>query len=215
MSKRFLMQPLALSVLLAASSASHAALSYFTTQAGFVIDLNAVGIDDFRNLSVYVETPSPMIRAAGPYSYSARASTMTFFGAGVASNPSLSTNIAEDSITFSSFSPSFSAIGGNFFGSDINGRFLSGNVTLLATDSLGATSSQTIAGATAGSFAGFKSTGTIVSLVVSAVQTASPLWPTVDNLTLGRVAAVPEPGTYAMLLAGLGVVGLMARHRRA
>lgn len=36
----------------------------------------------------------------------------------------------------------------------------------------------------------------------------------IDDLYLG-VAAIPEPGTYAMLLAGLGVVGFMARRRRA
>ncbi len=34
----------------------------------------------------------------------------------------------------------------------------------------------------------------------------------VDNM---RVAAVPEPETYAMLLAGLGVMGAVARRRRA
>lgn len=31
---------------------------------------------------------------------------------------------------------------------------------------------------------------------------------------IGQVAAVPEPGTYALLLAGLGTVGLVARRRR-
>ena len=30
----------------------------------------------------------------------------------------------------------------------------------------------------------------------------------------GTVAVVPEPGTYALLLAGLGVVGFVARRRR-
>ena len=55
--------------------------------------------------------------------------------------------------------------------------------------------------------------GALSSLTVSAVQGANPLWPTVDNLTLAT--AVPEPGTYAMLLAGLGVVGFIARRRRA
>ena len=36
----------------------------------------------------------------------------------------------------------------------------------------------------------------------------------IDDINLS-VTAVPEPGTYAMLLAGLGVVGTMARRRRA
>jgi hypothetical protein len=36
----------------------------------------------------------------------------------------------------------------------------------------------------------------------------------IDNVSLS-VTAVPEPSTYAMLLAGLGAVGFMARRRRA
>jgi len=36
----------------------------------------------------------------------------------------------------------------------------------------------------------------------------------IDDLYLG-VAAIPEPGTYALFLAGLGVVGSLARRRRA
>jgi hypothetical protein len=35
-----------------------------------------------------------------------------------------------------------------------------------------------------------------------------------DNVSV-TTAAVPEPETYAMMLAGLGIVGLMARRRRA
>ena len=33
------------------------------------------------------------------------------------------------------------------------------------------------------------------------------------NLTYGAVAAIPEPETYALLLAGLGMLGFMARRR--
>jgi PEP-CTERM motif len=39
---------------------------------------------------------------------------------------------------------------------------------------------------------------------------------TIDNirLTQDAVAAVPEPGEWAMMLAGLSVVGLIARRRK-
>lgn len=36
----------------------------------------------------------------------------------------------------------------------------------------------------------------------------------IDDVNL-QVTAVPEPGTYALMLAGLGVVGFIARRRRA
>ncbi|MES1988356.1 MAG: FxDxF family PEP-CTERM protein, partial [Pseudomonadota bacterium] len=47
------------------------------------------------------------------------------------------------------------------------------------------------------------------SLTVSAVVLTSGKF--YDNLT---VAAVPEPETYAMLLAGLGLLGFMSRSRK-
>ena len=204
---------LAVTALVSFSGASQAALTVYTSQANFLAAVNAPGTDSYTGFSLTGSTPSPITRSAGSYQYTATAETSSFFGAGTTANPWLSTNTAADTITFNAFTGGANAIGGNFFGSDINGIFSSGNITLVATDSLGATSSQTIVGATTTSFLGFVSSGTIASLVVQSVQGASPLWPTVDNLTLA--VAVPEPGTHAMLLAGLGVVGLMARRRRS
>ena len=51
-------------------------------------------------------------------------------------------------------------------------------------------------------------------MTLAAVQPGSgSVWPSVVNLTLA--AAVPEPAAYIMLLAGLDVVGLLARRSRS
>jgi hypothetical protein len=123
---------------------------------------------------------------------------------------------ATDSITFFNFGPSISAIGANFFGSNISGIFQSGSIALSLTDSFGLTS-HTIINATTSSFIGFVSTGTITSLTVEAVQPGTGfLWPTVDNLTLaqGLTTAVPEPSTWAMMILGFAGVGFITYRRR-
>lgn len=55
--------------------------------------------------------------------------------------------------------------------------------------------------------------------VFSAIeQDAFPVFANLDmngNLTIATVAAVPEAETYAMMLAGLGLVGFMAARRRS
>ncbi len=44
-------------------------------------------------------------------------------------------------------------------------------------------------------------------------QTTSDSTAFIDNVSV--TAAVPEPGTYAMLMAGLGLLGVLARRRKA
>jgi PEP-CTERM motif len=217
MSKALVMKSVAAAALVVLSGASFAGPTAYTSAASFAAATTAPGVDTFAGFSITGSTPSPITRTAGAYTYSAAASTSSFFGAGTTANPWLSTNIATDSITFSGFSAGVNAVGGNFFDSDIAGAFALGDITLTATDSTGSTT-FTITGATTNSFLGFvSSTGSILSLVVSAVQPASPIWPTVDNLTLAKalVTAVPEPETYALMLAGLGVLGFVARRRKS
>lgn len=60
------------------------------------------------------------------------------------------------------------------------------------------------------SFIGIVSTLSFTSAKVYA-ESGGDSWG-LDNL---EVAAVPEPGTYALLLAGLGLIGAVARRRRA
>jgi len=195
----------------AVSTASHAALTAFTTSASFAVATLASATDAFNLLPIdFIASPSN--RTIGPYSYVASAPG-GLFGAGSAANPWLSTNLSGATLTFGSFGGGVSAIGGSFFGSDIAGAFLAGqSLTLTATDSVGASLTQTINGATQTSFLGFASTGTLVSLAVSI---ASPnAFAAVDNLVLAQAAPIPEPETCAMLLAGLATLATIGRRRR-
>ena len=188
----------------------------YTSQAAFTAATTAAGVDNYAGFNILSSTPSPINRSAGAYSYTAAAETSSFFGAGTTADPWLSTNTATDSITFSNFGPSISAIGANFFGSNISGLFQAGSIALSLTDSLGVTS-HTIINATTSSFIGFVSDGTITSLTVESVQPGNGfLWPTVDNLTLaqGLTSAVPEPSTWAMMILGFAGVGFLAYRRR-
>jgi hypothetical protein len=213
-SKSFMFKPLAAAALLAVAGASQAAITVYTSPAAFASATITPGVDTYTGFSITGSTPSPITRNAGIYSYTASVTTTSFFGAGTTANPWLSTNTATDSITFGNFIGGVQAVGGNFFGSDISGLFAAGDVTLTATDASGSVT-QAIIGATTSSFIGFVSTGLMTSLVLTSVQPAATfLWPTADNLTLARVAPIPEPGTYALMFAGLGFVGFMARRRR-
>ena len=200
------------------SAPSNAAITVYTTLASFLAAVGTSGTDTYTGFSITGTTASPIVRTAGPYGYTASASTSTFYGAGTTGNPWLSTNIATDTVTFNAFTGgTVAGLGGNFFGSDINGAFVSGgNITLTATDA-GGTTTYLLTNATTSSFVGFVSTTGILSATVTAVQPASPLWPTIDNLVLAgpstATPGVPEPATWAMMIVGFGLVGGAMRRR--
>jgi hypothetical protein len=69
---------------------------------------------------------------------------------------------------------------------------------------------------TQSSFVGFISSDAITTLRFKS-NDANGVWPTVNDLHLSAAAvlpAVPEPSGYAMLLGGIGLLGLIARRRQ-
>jgi hypothetical protein len=198
--------------LLACSGAAFATPVAYTSLTSFMSVTSGAGTDTFDNVSITTSTSTPLARTAGVYGYTATATDGAFFGAGSDPDHWLSTDSATASIVFSGFSSGVQAVGGFFFGSDVFGAYAPGSILLSATDATG-TISQLITAASTTSFIGFLSSGGLTSLTVTAVEPGGDffLWPTVNSLVLS--AAVPEPSTYALILAGLAALGWSVRRR--
>jgi len=189
--------------------AARADITVFTSQAAFNAAVTNAGVDTYNDLEV-MPYPASLVRTAGAYTYTV-SSTDGLYGAGVPGDSWLSNNTLTQPMVFSGFTSGVSAFGGNFFGSDVSGLFMPGtSVTLTASD--GTTSTFTLDNTTTSSFLGFTSTTSLVSVSLSSVGTTH--WPTANNVTLAMAAPIPEPASYAMLLAGVALVGV-ARRRRA
>lgn len=117
----------------------------------------------------------------------------------------ISLDSAADSIVVTFTSGNVTAVGGNFWSTDINFQPRAAEVVIELGDgtivSFNSTSSA--------DFRGFTSNDLITSISITAIDPLSgPAWATMDNLYVGQL--VPAPG--AMALLGLG--GLAAARRR-
>jgi hypothetical protein len=209
-----------LALLALAAGASQATILVFTSQSSFAAAIAgfASGTDTFEDLIVGQVYETPLSRAAGDYGYSVNAGpdSAAVDGAGSATNRWLQADVFSDTLTFSGFTQPTYAAGAFVFGSDAAGRFVRNRrISVTATNSAGDLSRpSTLTRTTQTTFIGFVSDSPLTSVTVRAVQTrgGATAFPTVNDFILA--SPVPEPKTYALLLAGIGVVGFIARRRR-
>jgi hypothetical protein len=203
-------------VSICAVSSAHASITVYNSQASYLAAITNPGVDTYDSMAI-ASTPSPINRTAGAHTYSASASTTSFYPAGSPADVWLSLNTATDVMSIYNLSAGVRGVGGFFFGSDISGNFLSGqDIRVIATDGSGS-SNILLNNTTTGTFLGFVTDGAFSGITVEAVQPGAGFtWPTVNDLTLGEAVAVPEPGQIASgLVLLVGAAGYVIRRRKA
>lgn len=210
--------------LLCAAGASQATI-VFTNSAASPAFVGG-SVDSFTDQTINSFLPDLSInRSAGAFRYSA-ATTFNdpvesgLFIAPLAGSIGLSTTWFNDALLFSLQSPNVFSFGGNFFRSNIFGEAVGANsggatgaptVRITVTDANGLSLTQAV-NASATTFSGFISDVPLRFVSVSVATPDIERFITADNVVL---SAVPEPGAFAMLAAGLAVVSLLAGRRRA
>lgn len=164
---------------------SFAAITVVTDKATFTAGISDAAMDDFADMACGDVTLSPVPRTAGSFTYQV---TSQFDLYNLCMNPgvAVSPNDALSPLNFEGITGDASAIGADFFTTDIGGTIVAGSVTLLVTDSSGAQAQHTVTAPD--TFAGFTSDQTIVSISILATQD-SPTegrWATVNGFILGK-----------------------------
>ena len=201
-----------------ATISSHAAVTTYTNQAAFFNALqDPAYFESFNEFSGQTIT-GPQAFTFGPvgFTMSGTASNKIDYSTGTAAEGSVyPAGFSNFDSVLLTFSGNVTAIGGTFFLTNAQfGELAGGNVTAtLATgESIVLASTSTFG---TEPFGGFTSTTPITSLRLSGpfYVNGTSAYVTLDNLYISGTAAVPEPGTWA-LLAGGGAVLLFAAARR-
>lgn len=184
--------------LAALSASASAQTTVYTTSASFLANV-APG--------AYTETFNGL-PSAPPASFSGGGFAYTVSAPGdlYGSGEFLGTNLPDEALTVTFTSGNVTAVGGNFYASNISDAFQPVAITLTLSDSTTVTFTPT---SVADSYRGFASSLTITSLTIGSPGVS--LYAGMDNLTVG-VSAVPEPASA--LLMALGVAALLVGRRR-
>lgn len=192
----------ALALALAALAApSFATTTVYTTSASFLAQV-APGayFESFTGLPA--EAPSDF--SGNGFSYTLSAPN-GIYGSG----DFVGASQINEALTVSFTGAPVTAVGGNFFATNISDVFQPVSITLTLSD---ATTVTFTPATLADSYRGFTSTAAITSLTISGP--GGSLYGNLDNLTVGVAAVVPEPASALLMALGAAAL-LVARRRRA
>ncbi len=216
---RFVSVLLCSGAIIAAPKSVHAQFTTYTDLTTYLAAVLNPATDTFDDLPLGF-FPTPILnRPVGPYQYSASLSPAGnpdgCYNVGTLPDVWLSTVENPQVITFSGFSPSVRGFAANFFGTDPNGDFFADVSIILTATNVGGTVTHTLVNPTTSTFYAFVSASAITSVTVEVQQVVNEFnFPTVNNLTLATVTAVPESNTIALVAAGLVAMAVFARRRR-
>lgn len=186
-----------------------AQVTVYTDRTAFIAALATYNNDTYEDLPAGL--PSGSTRANGAFPYQVASTAGGLARVGPAGDRWLSTG-GEGTMTFSSFGSNVNAVGGYLFMSDLNGTSAApAPITITAVTSTGS-STQTYSNTATTNFVGFITTGTFTSLQLSDTTLAPNQFVTADDFIVG--STVPEPGSWAMMILGFGLVGYTLRRQR-
>lgn len=205
---------LALLSVFVVSGATSAFATYYTNEATFVAAINpSYYLEDFNGWTFGNPLNGSQTTWAAPGGNGYGWTAGTVNGLGLYSNISaLSTNNANDPLTFTFSGNPVMAFGGYFCNSDISGNVIPGDVTLSFSDGSTQTLTNVLNGTT---FFGYTGNVALVSAQVGVTSSATNNWPQADHIYTGTTAAVPEPATFLAIGAGVAALAISRRRKSA
>lgn len=186
---------------------AHAATTTYTSSATFLAAVTHGAYTETFDGLVDPFLVAPDTFTNGVFTYSITAPGGTY-----ASGTDIGTSQVEVALTITFSGKPVTAVGGNFYATDINPDFLPETITVSLIDGAGTT--HTYTPSSKATFLGFTSTTGIGSLTIDFAAPYYGRYATVDNLTVGTNAAlVPEPGQWALMAAGLAGLALLRRRQ--
>lgn len=184
---------------LTVSAAASAQTTTYTTLASFTAAVAAGSYTEGFADPSFSGDPSADF-AGGAFSYTVSAPG-ALYGNGVF----IGTNLPNEALTITFTGAAVTAVGGNFYSTNISDVFQAVPITITLSNGSVTTFTPT---SVANSFRGFTTALPISSLTLGAP--GQTFYAGMDNFTVGSV--VPEPGTW--LLMGLGIGALVLRQSR-